>query len=275
MLYLFCTTHQQPFCIFVHRIGDFKDVAEDVMRAYLSCNIDHPFCDAYTDGFMWLGQGKGDFLKCLRDTKAENHSCSHIQSCLNILRNECTASKYIVMKTIRAPMSVMRNLMKTIPNLRVIHLVRDSRATIQSEIHNGVYIGHNLTNFVSEFCERVITDINTRKELENEFPGSFLQIRYEDLSLNPVEMTRRMYEFTGLEFTKEVRRFARNTTCTGNLCTRKNKTAETLQDWRKSIRYPLVQMIDKKCDTSYKLLGYLPAENNVILRDMKHSLLLS
>ena len=48
---------------------------------------------------------------------------------------------------------------------------------------------------VSPHCNRQMKDVRIRKQLEKQFPGMFMEIRYEDVASDPVTMANRIYQF--------------------------------------------------------------------------------
>jgi len=112
------------------------------------------------------------------------------------------------------------------------------------------------------------------------FPGRILPIRYEDLSLHPINTLQKMYEFAGINFTEEIAEYAWNVTykggnCKGFMCTRRDNASTVMLAWRKTIPYDLVKIIDEKCIDVYHHLGYLPTKNEKVLRDLTESLTVS
>ena len=144
-------------------------------------------------------------------------------NCTEVLRKAITGHHLRATKLTRATMNSMRPLLRLLPTLRVIHLVRDPRAVALSRIRfhvsgRGIYTkkfrrsesspipaGESRVHrqkpeaFVvqeaSLYCHHVIGDIRSRLALEREFPGRILSVRYEDVVANPEQEFRDVYKF--------------------------------------------------------------------------------
>ena len=140
------------------------------------------------------------------------HSCFRLyrrgvdRNCVEVLRKVISDRRLRATKVVRATMDSMRPLLLALPNLRVIHLVRDPRAVALSRIRfgesgRGAYtlsIQKSESYVVAEaslYCHHVTADIRSRLVLEHEFPGRILLIRYEDVIANPEQTFRDIYEF--------------------------------------------------------------------------------
>ena len=65
-------------------------------------------------------------------------------------------------------------------NLKIIHIVRDPRGSLDSMERTGV---HPL--FTEYYCPAILDDLTQVSELQKEHPAAFLTVRYEDLCLQP------------------------------------------------------------------------------------------
>jgi hypothetical protein len=96
-------------------------------------------------------------------------------------------------------MASVGQLLQSLPNLRVIHLIRDPRGVALSRKHTEWSAGHSAADDIVQtaaiFCQDVAQDIHERQRLEKIFPGSFMQVMYEEFTNDPVYFTKNVYLF--------------------------------------------------------------------------------
>ena len=71
-------------------------------------------------------------------------------------------------------------LLDEIPNLKIIHLIRDPRGSLDSMARHKV---HDL--FTEFYCPIISEDIDQADIFKTKYPKSFISIKYEDMSLRP------------------------------------------------------------------------------------------
>ena len=74
-------------------------------------------------------------VECLEKTSNETNLSSRL--CTRILRKECLKSKVRIIKTIRTRLTWLVDILEEFPNLKIVHLVRDPRAVVNSLIRVG------------------------------------------------------------------------------------------------------------------------------------------
>ena len=79
--------------------------------------------------------------------------------------------------------------------IKIIHLLRDPRGRLNSfiNLHDKPYRLSN--NYISSACRRPMKDIELRRNLEKRYPNMFMEIHYEDVAANTVDMAKRIYQF--------------------------------------------------------------------------------
>jgi hypothetical protein len=137
-------------------------------------------------------------------------------SCLPLFSSLCSERKLRVVKSVRASMSAMEPLLSALPDLRVIHLVRDPRpvslsrkefdASTRSDFaESSTLINQSTTGprNVSQlaireaaiYCRQVVADFDVRRRLERLFPGRLFSLTYEQLVDDPVRWATEIYRF--------------------------------------------------------------------------------
>ena len=131
------------------------------------------------------------------------------QQCSPMLKSACSSRSIRVVKVVRGTMQSMEKLLDKVPDLRVIHLIRDPRAVVLSRANfcpsiRGEYAnaaGSNKLNYYSReaklYCQQMAADIRIRKRLEKQFPGQFYTLFFEQLADDPIVKAREVYRFLG------------------------------------------------------------------------------
>jgi len=228
---------QLPTETLVHNFWGLFSTEQNQAAKYLEClrkhNLTRVKCYPYTESYCGsrFGRKPPERLEQCRRLLANDintttagvdnttaqifnnyHSC--IQSyrrrvdanCIEVLRKAITNHRLRVTKVVRATMDSMRPLLSALPNLRVIHLVRDPRAVALSRIRfhssgRGAYtknIRKPESPIAAEallYCHHVTANIRSRLALEREFPGRIMSVRYEDFVSNPERRFRDIYNF--------------------------------------------------------------------------------
>ncbi|GAB0096020.1 uncharacterized protein DMENIID0001_114690 [Sergentomyia squamirostris] len=130
-------------------------------------------------------------------------------------------------------------------NVRIALLVRDPRGTVQSRKHEEWCIGHNDCDHPSILCQDLVTEYYEAQLLRKKYPNRFRVVRYEDLSLNPYEMTKEILQFYGLSMHPKVITFLETHTKfqKGNEFTTYRNSKLTPFHWMKDLSYEEVSSI--------------------------------
>ncbi|XP_047207289.1 carbohydrate sulfotransferase 6-like [Girardinichthys multiradiatus] len=248
-----------------------------VMNAYLPEN---PHLSSL---FMWarsqaLCSPPACTVKSANETQC--HQECHTQS-LKKAEEACHTYTHVVLKETRFfeleslyPLLQDPNL-----NLRVVHLVRDPRAVMQSR-EQSAYLLHSDSAIVLE--QRNVPDAEKQYKVIQEIcrshlhiygraifdPPPFLEgcyklVRFEDVARNPLTELNNIYEFAGLKMTSEVEEWIHNMTHGKGKgswneafkITSRN-AAEVSQAWRTVLPHSKVRRIQEVCKGAMLLLGY-------------------
>ncbi|XP_046558332.1 carbohydrate sulfotransferase 1-like [Haliotis rubra] len=239
-------------------------VSQKTLENFLTCNMRG--IDVYTLGqrHMHNSIDTRDYDNC-RNRKP---GILGTLDCLPVLERHCVRAPVSCVKTIRFNMTDMRYLMNKHKNIKIIHLIRDPRATLRSQKSVGQISFDSLDIHAENFCQRVKRDLDVSSEIKPFYPQRILTVRYEDLAERPFETTEHIYRFLGLNLTTSIRDYVQNITSgSGNICRRNslctNKNSrQIVSKWRTSLLYSHVAVIDKICEPLYKMMGYLPANEH-------------
>ena len=242
--------------------------------------------------------------------------CSPLDA--NLVSLNCKSKKFVALKilTHRLPEENLKDLvegnsvqLQKIP-LKTIQLVRDPRAVVWSMIKMGLISrgsknytrtelnkkGRNSTfrppniNFipgfsfieqVRRFCERLQKDMNLSSYLSSKLgPDQYRIIRYEDLAENIPEFSRKIFQFTGIDYAAEVKEWLRNINFDEkrdsndelSYSTSNRNTSVTINSWRKELSLLETLIIDNQCADFMVKFSYKFIESANLLKNMAKSL---
>lgn len=160
--------------------------------------------------FLSFGKKTAFLHRCIEHENPQNSYdiyTSTIKFCVQKLQHLCLASKHRVIKTIRTNMQQIKAITATVPQLKVIHLIRDPRDTMMSQKVVGACGNaslEELSNCTSFYCTRLNSDILAKEEML-ELKDQVLTVYFERLALHPLKISDEIYKFSGMELTETVR----------------------------------------------------------------------
>ena len=219
--------------------------------------------------FMGYGRKTAAFQGCLRQHHFDTVFLK-INFCVKRLREICLASKYRVIKTIRTTMVDIKDLVTEIPQLKVLHLVRDPRDTMNSQKKKGncgKKTPEDLKSCAAKYCNRVSEDIYV-KENEKVFENRALTVRFEDIAFQAIKVAGDIYGFLGMKFTEHIRNYVYNLTSDESkdgceVCQKKWQVGQStlnasthVEKWRTNMPKEFRVIVDKFCKESILHLNY-------------------
>jgi len=138
-------------------------------------------------------------------------------NCVHLFVDVCRRSRLRAVKVVRASMRSMERMLHDVPNVRVIHLVRDPRGVALSRVNLHESVRSAWTNSASRndrhemivreamvYCQTVVEDVRKRKILEQQYPGQIMTVVYDDVVRDPRRSVREIYEFLDLRVDESV-----------------------------------------------------------------------
>lgn len=217
--------------------------------------------------FLSYGKKTAFLPTCLQNTSNKANS---LDNCVMKLRDLCMKSKFRVLKTIRASMRQIMDVMRELPELKVIHLVRDPRDTMMSQKARAICgkgSPDELASCSARYCYRLSDDIVV-SEKEDIFRNRVLPVLYEDLAFRTEELSSKMYSFAGIELTEDIKKYVHR--LTGNasksgckVCQEKWQVGQSKKDamshvekWRTTMPAQFRVIVDILCKDSLKHFNY-------------------
>ena len=105
------------------------------------------------------------------------------QSCMEEFQQFCSKRLIRSIKTVRLRMMHAQRLMEMIPDLRVVHVVRDPRAVVRSRVkvasYSSLYSEKDPVRESKIFCEQMAEDVKLRQQLEVTYPDRIMTVLFE------------------------------------------------------------------------------------------------
>ncbi|KAL4225447.1 hypothetical protein ACF0H5_016137 [Mactra antiquata] len=234
---------------------DFAEVAYDNLYNWFTCNVTNIPVLGLNDAFMRKGLKSRLFTLCMNDIHGKMVAKNAINLCARQLQAACENSPFRILKTIRLLLSDVRNLLEDLPNLKIIHLVRDPRATLYSQSLLGRCSqkegGRN--GCTSKFCKRVELDVLEEERLLKKYPGRIMPVFYQDIAKEPLKTTQKLYDFIGAKFTQEAQEYVYNITMAGNpddcsICTTRSNSSEHIDTWKVKMDPTFQEIVNDRCN---------------------------
>ena len=219
--------------------------AEYVIRSIVTCHFINLPLEFYSGSFVKV---HGNQLQTLYRIQRFSDT-KKFKAILQLLDIQCRNAKAVVLKIIRTPLFILKNLFTDQKNSKVVHLVRDPRPTIMSQ-NFAIQRIKSVSNYAGKFCARILHDITTSDMLTTyHYPGRIIRIHYENLAYHPINMTMQIYKYLNLTFSINVE--------------------------KKSVLNMKSSDVDRQCFSVYERLGYVPVYNQSGLQNMSIPLFLN
>ncbi|XP_046577056.1 uncharacterized protein LOC124284972 [Haliotis rubra] len=257
---------------------NYEEMAINTLEGIWNCSFENVDLDTLTQFHMQESNTTKEHHKCIK----KNPGVNGIVTCLPHLKELCQSKRINSQKVVRLPLRLVSPLMKKYPDLKILHLVRDPRASIISQYVKLKYFPWNqLQKYTETFCARVHEDLQTTAKIARDYPGRIKLVRYETMAEHPLEITDELYQFVDAKITKELHKYVYDRTLSGKkdtncvTCLVKSNASVAANKWRTSIGLRAAQAIDAKCGKVYTLLGYKPVKTVLDLKNLTGSLKIS
>ncbi|XP_036366161.1 carbohydrate sulfotransferase 4-like isoform X2 [Octopus sinensis] len=244
-----------------------------ILKAHLNCKFRNTFVETLLDRAVSGCKICKKFNQCLK----KNNSVPMVNKCLPQLQNVCNSANVRIAKVIRLDMNLVPELLQSDSNLYVVHLIRDPRAILRSRSKVGLKILEG-EKHTKRLCSQIYYNAIKTIELKKipQFKERIMTLFYENLSENPIAVTKDMYHFLHIPFTENVQEWIRRNMLGKNLnknpfsVSARNSLFHT-REWRLKSAYDFVKDVDEACLYVYKLLGYKAARDINHLRNISES----
>ncbi|XP_070579577.1 carbohydrate sulfotransferase 1-like [Ptychodera flava] len=158
-------------------------------------------------------------------------------------------------------------------NFKIVHLVRDPRAIINSRAQ-AYFRNHDFMrkgvpwDEVTDLCNDMQENLRFVRSSPTWLRGKYILLRYEDLASEPLQTTKHLYSFIGVKLHDDVIRWILQNTKEergGALSTTRNST-ERVVAWKQEMSFDQVNDVQLKCADAMTMLGYLPVADETAMR---------
>ena len=204
------------------------------------------------------------FPLCFKqEMKRRNNQSIAIRMCARQLQNVCENSPFRIIKTIRLELNDIQNLLEDLPNLKIIHLVRDPRGTLASQARVGQCsaIKGGQTGCTNRFCKRLENDVLAGQQIIEKYPDRIMSVLYEDIARHPLESSKKMYDFIGADFTEEAKAYIYNITMAGLengcvICTTRSNSSKHTDAWKIRMSPKFIDIVNERCNYILKRYNF-------------------
>lgn len=248
--------HYEPllhYDIIQIRGAPYATPALDHLKKLLHCN--------YTDMDDYLNYGKDHNNLFTHNTRLWKHCRIFTQYCFipKFLEPFCKLFPLQSMKVVRLRAALAQVLLDDPSlNVRIILLIRDPRGTMQSRRHRDWCPGQPDCDHVPTVCADMVADFHAAINLTKSYPKRFHVVRYEDLSLNPYDMTNSILQFYGLPMDEQVQDFLDSHTKLniGGVSSTFRDSKSAPFHWTKDLEFEEILKIQDLCTEAMQLWGY-------------------
>ena len=185
-------------------------------------------------------------------------------------------------KVIRLTVGAFQPLLEINPRLKIVHLVRDPRAIIQSRLFSRGYpiYGYRQNNSLERnLCMKMLQDIQDLTRLKEFYPNRIFILFYEDLLSNLHVRLKHLYTLLNIQYSPtEIDNLA--TIRVNVLPPEKpftkihlDRVSDNANWWRKHMEWSDVERVQSVCGSVLRTLGYRILQSEKELRNTNHAVL--
>ncbi|XP_061186229.1 carbohydrate sulfotransferase 1-like [Saccostrea echinata] len=240
---------------------ELETVYAELLYNWFTCNFGHIDMTALTNRFIAEHTPElGNYYRCINPSNTTLSKIEIVRTCIWMLRDRCVGSGTRTIKTIRLSVFMAGKLLEWLPKLKIIHLIRDPRGTLQSQFTQLVNEG-NLSVSAKELCSRISLDLSAFEVAQYCHKDRIMSVIYENLCQNPLIIVQKIYNFLEIKYTKSVKDYVtqimKGPVRLCDYCTNRGNSVINAYRWISTIPRNVIQTIDDHCSFLYSKLGYL------------------
>ena len=131
------------------------------------------------------------YMTCMKNS----HNSS--RPCLTLLERSCHSAQIRALKAIRLRVSMLKDVIAAVPEIKIVVALRDPRGTALSRQATGLlsHVAKDLVNETRLLCKRLKVELDTLFQLEKDYPNRIMHFRYEDYVRSPLKIMQTVYDF--------------------------------------------------------------------------------
>ena len=184
--------------------------------------------------------------------------CKHnltrtIERCVKDVQAKCTEKNIVATKTVRLTMETAENLLRVIPDLKIVHYIRDPRAVALSRQMDNSFRGiyalkkHPITRSAKLYCQDLIRDLTVTKRLKQSHPESIMEVYFEELATFPELVANKIYSFIHRDLPISVKDWLRHNTQSKTRNWTSRNSAKVVTQWTTIMSNNTIRLINKYC----------------------------
>ena len=176
------------------------------------------------------------------------------ENCTLKMDKVCSKNKIRAVKVVRSAMEEIAFFLhknkECVSQIKLLHLMRDPRGKLNSY---DICCGFNYSNKISVFqmCERQMKDVEIRLQLEKLYPGTLMEVQYEDLAADVLNVSEKIYSFLFKSIVpypvKKWINISKIKTSKDNFSTNRKDPKATSLQWKKQISTKAERIVKLNC----------------------------
>ena len=163
-------------------------------------------------------------------------------------------------------------------DIRLVHVVRDPRGSINSRIKLGwlpEYNGSRFEGKVQRYCDSILKNVEYGQALNDSLKDRYKLIFYRDIAAKPFETAKEIFKFTQEELSDKILDWISDTTKPGNktkVVTESRRPYSLIRDsfanidkWRNESPLERTRIIEKSCQPLLELIQKIRFERESLL----------
>ncbi|XP_033745683.1 carbohydrate sulfotransferase 1-like [Pecten maximus] len=259
-----------------YQYNDSIWVKSEILYRWFTCDFDRINIKDLSSMFIGTySTNLKEYASCLRRIRNPNKS---VPECISLLKTQCERAKIRLIKAVRLDIESMELMLQMMQDLRVIYLARDPRGKLSSQMSLKPGDWDIVTFLAEDLCVLLSKEIEFILKLREIYPKRLKILIYERFAFDPVESSRRLFEFISLRFTTELKLVVKSLTLTKfeksgcYWCAKRTNSYLTANKWRQQVLLKHIKKVDKICSTTYQRLGYRTLPNEAVLRNISYPL---
>lgn len=188
----------------------------------------------------------------------------------------CKNSTHIATKIVRLTVDNLEYVLQNLPHVKVIHLIRDPRAIINSRIATSWYQldespkdnHRRISTDAKDLCLRMKYDLKAGIKLKKKYGKRFAFVMFEDLQNDLKSKAKMLYTHLGIDQSNSASKLANIPSILENEHVVKKKWGDYTNWWRFQLSISALQVIDSVCEDVTSALGYRTFANEVELKNV-------
>ena len=270
-----------------HNLSDAQKL--QVLQAFITCKFtpNTLWHSSYFPPFWYLRESTYEIKPiehhaCVLYPKTKRN-CYHTDRLLKMFIANCYKDASTVVKelTDRLPGGKLSSLLPLLndptvgADIRLLHVVRDPRASINSRIKLRWFPDYKHPTFerrVRNFCDVIVENIGFGRALNGSLKDKYKLIFYKDIAARPLELAEQLYNFAQMKMSEETLQWVNNMTnplekeaikkLKKPYSLIRNSTAN-IGKWKVESPPERIRVIERVCQPLIELIEKISVENNM------------